>query len=164
VRTAAYRLALTLFRRSPVPLRRAAVRLGTPNYTVGAVCALVHDGAVLMLRQRHRDDWALPGGLLDRGETPDEAVRRELREETGLSMDVGLPVTALVDPDVRRVDVIYRIDLPERVKVRPRGEAFHAEWLRPDQLDEGSAATLAVLDLLFRTAVPGATDSRLAGT
>jgi hypothetical protein len=57
--------------------------------------------------------------------------------------------------------VVYRVDLEDRVDVTPRGEAFRAAWLRPEQLGPDSAATAAALDQLFRTCEPGATHGRL---
>ena len=53
---------------------------------------LIHRGRVLLLRNE-RGEWELPGGRLDDGETPEEAVAREIREETGLMVSV----TSLVD-------------------------------------------------------------------
>jgi len=44
------------------------------------------EGRVLLVRTRARPDtWELPGGRIEAGETLDEAVRREYREETGLA-------------------------------------------------------------------------------
>jgi 8-oxo-dGTP diphosphatase len=150
------RAGLSAFRRSPAPVRRAAVRAGTPSFTVGAVCAFVHDGHVLLLRQRHREDWSLPGGLLDRGESPADAVRREVREELAVTVHVGSPITTLVDPQLRRVDVIYRVDLAERLDIAPAGEAFRAKWMRPDQLGPDDEPTVSVLAELARASEPGA--------
>jgi len=59
---------------------------------------LIHRGRVLVLRN-DRGEWELPGGRLDDGETPEEALRREILEETGLRVTVG----ALVDAWVFRV-------------------------------------------------------------
>lgn len=59
---------------------------------------LVHRGRVLVLRN-DRGEWELPGGRLDDGETPEEALRREILEETGLRVSVG----SLVDAWVFRV-------------------------------------------------------------
>ena len=58
---------------------------------VPCVGAVVHDAAGrLLLVQRgsdpHRGHWTLPGGRVEPGETPEQAVVRELREETGLDV------------------------------------------------------------------------------
>lgn len=49
-----------------------------------ALVAWWHEGRVLLVLNRHRACWELPGGMIDPGETPYEAAVRELREETGL--------------------------------------------------------------------------------
>lgn len=50
--------------------------------------AIVRDGRLLMVRhresRRHGAYWTLPGGGIERGETPEDALRREVEEETGL--------------------------------------------------------------------------------
>lgn len=158
-----HRLALDAFGRLPARLRRLAVALGTPDYTVGAVCVLTDGDRVLLLCQRHRPDWSLPGGLLDRGEGPADAVRRELREEIGVDVEVDQPLTTLVDPQMRRVDVIYRVKVEAPFEVRPRGEARHAAWKRPEELGPSDELTSHVLAVARAAVRPGATTGRLVG-
>ncbi|MDP9395035.1 MAG: NUDIX hydrolase [Actinomycetota bacterium] len=153
--------ALTIFGRLPAPVRRLAVRLGTPNFTVGALCVLVHGDRVLVLCQRHRPDWSLPGGLLGRGEDPATAVAREVQEELGIDVEVGSPVTALVDPRMQRVDIVYRVDLDESVDVTPQAEVRYARWMRPDELGEGDWITRDVLTAVATAARPGSTEGRV---
>lgn len=158
----AYTVALTVFRWLPAPVRRLLVRAGTPSFTVGAVCVIDHHGSYLVLRQPHRPGWSLPGGLCNRGESAAEAVTRELHEETGLRIEVGLPVSVQVNGRVRRVDVIYRIRVDDRPRVSAGGEATEAGWLPPaDVLDGADGPTREVLDLLQRADVDGATDGRI---
>lgn len=54
--------------------------------TVLGVAGAVFDGSgrVLLVRHRYNPGWRLPGGGVDRGETPQAAILRELREEVGL--------------------------------------------------------------------------------
>jgi 8-oxo-dGTP diphosphatase len=57
---------------------------------VGAIA--VRDGCLLLIRRGHapsRGRWSLPGGRVEAGETAQEAVAREVAEETGLIVAVG---------------------------------------------------------------------------
>ncbi len=162
LRTSAQTAVLTAFRSSPAPLRRALVRAGTPSYTVGAVCVLEHEGAVLFLRQPHRTGWSLPGGLLDRGEGPAAGVEREVREETGLRVEVGLPEVTLVEPGPRRVDVVFRVPVEVRPQVHPGGEARGSAWLTPQEaLLDADGPTRSILAGLAAARLPGGRTGRL---
>ncbi len=151
VRRRGYTAALLGFRHLPAPVRRTMVRAGTPGFTVGAVVAIECGDEILFLRQPHRAGWSLPGGLLGRGERPGEAVVREVQEETGLTIEVGLPLTCQVNARVRRVDVIYRLLVDHKPPVRVGGEAKDHRWMRLDELPEADASTQEILDVLERT-------------
>lgn len=146
--------ALTGFRRLPGPLKRAAVRIGAPSYTVGAVCVLEHEGDVLFLWQPHRIGWSLPGGLLERGEAPAEGVRREVAEEVGLDIDPGDPVTIRVDPVGQVVDVVFRVRLDHRPAFRLASEARKAQWMDPAELLEADGDTHGIVDLIAAETAP----------
>ena len=59
-----------------------------------AAAVIVRDGRVLMVHERSdrsgREWWTLPGGGIEPGETPEEAVRREVLEEVGLVVEETL--------------------------------------------------------------------------
>ena len=60
---------------------------------IGGARAVIIDGKsrVLMVKQRHegRDIWMVPGGGIEEGENAEQAAIREVKEETGLDIEVG---------------------------------------------------------------------------
>ncbi|WP_395577280.1 NUDIX hydrolase [Streptomyces sp. BK79] len=58
-----------------------------------ALVALWQAGRVLMVYDRYRKSWELPGGRIEEGETPRQAAARELLEETGQQSDARLRFT-----------------------------------------------------------------------
>ncbi|WP_261571053.1 NUDIX hydrolase [Frankia gtarii] len=52
-----------------------------------SLVALWHDGRMLLVFNRQRACWELPGGMIDPGETPRQAAIRELHEESGYQLD-----------------------------------------------------------------------------
>lgn len=61
-----------------------------PNSFVPAVSVVVvrDDGAILMIRRTDNENWALPGGASEMGESVAQAAVRETREETGITCEV----------------------------------------------------------------------------
>lgn len=64
--------------------------MSQPQIGVGAI--VVHDGALLMVQRGHNPGaglWSIPGGRLEQGELISDALVREVREETGIDIEVG---------------------------------------------------------------------------
>jgi ADP-ribose pyrophosphatase YjhB (NUDIX family) len=53
-----------------------------------SVAVTDESGKLLMIRRSDNDCWAIPGGAQEVGETPLEAARREVREETGIVCEI----------------------------------------------------------------------------
>ncbi len=110
-----------------------------PVVGVGAV--VWRDGKVLLVRRGkppRAGHWSLPGGRLELGETVSEAARREVFEETGLTVDVlGLVTT---------VDLIERDD-DGRVRFHYVLVDVSAAWLAGDAVAGDDAAETAWVTL-----------------
>src|SRR6266516_7245273 len=80
-----------------------------PIFRIG-VFALIFDdeGRILMGHRRDVDWWNLPGGGMEAGETVDEALCREVREETGLEVEVEQLVGVYSKPQKQEVVLTFR--------------------------------------------------------
>jgi ADP-ribose pyrophosphatase YjhB (NUDIX family) len=78
-----------------------------PRRPFVGVGAVVWDGQRVLLARRGQPPaqglWSLPGGLVEVGERVEEAVRREVREECGIEVEVG-PLVGLFEPIVTDED------------------------------------------------------------
>ena len=99
---------------------------------------------LLLLRHvlRRGSGWGVPGGFLNAGEQPAEAVRRELREETGLELDsVELALVRSLG-HVRQVEIIFRCTMSAAALggLEKGFEIDRAEWFARDALPAGLPA------------------------
>jgi 8-oxo-dGTP diphosphatase len=94
---------------------------------------LVRDGAIAVVHRPRYDDWSLPKGKLEPGETSEEAALREVREETGLDCELGreLSSTAYHDRKGRSKEVRYWLMTPVGGTFAPNDEVDELRWLAP---------------------------------
>jgi ADP-ribose pyrophosphatase YjhB (NUDIX family) len=102
---------------------------------VAAYALCVRDDAILLVRLAVETGagglWAMPGGGVDWGEAPRDAVVRELREETGLAGEVEalLDVTSHADR-VHSIRIYYRVRITGgTLRDETGGTTDHAEWV-----------------------------------
>lgn len=99
---------------------------------------------VLLIRRKqepYEDHWALPGGFMDMNETPEAAVKRELKEETGIEVDEIIQVGAFGalgrDPRHRTVSIAYLSVLSGALpQVVGADDAEEARWFPLVELPE----------------------------
>lgn len=131
-----------LWRHAPKSLRRWGVRLAEPRFTVTAGAVVVDDsGRVLLLEHRFRAEsnaWGIPGGFIEKGEQPEEAIRRELREEVGLELMEAEIAFARTLSKAKQIEIIFRCR-PVGDVGRKNAEVKSAEWFELDKLPKGVA-------------------------
>lgn len=84
-------ILLKIWRAFPAWLQAIASRIVRPLFQVFAAAVIFDaDGEVLLVKSTYQRShpWGLPGGSLDYGESPEEAVLREVCEETGLTVAI----------------------------------------------------------------------------
>ncbi|MCA1566547.1 MAG: NUDIX domain-containing protein [Acidobacteria bacterium] len=113
----------TLWRGAPKRVRRWSVWLAEPRFmvTVGAI-VLDEGGRVLLLQHEFRtgSGWGIPGGFLERGEQPLEALRRELREEVGIELDAAELVRVRTLSRPQQVEIHFRCRMRAGARAEPR--------------------------------------------
>ena len=123
----------------------------SPSLTVDAIATRTtnHGIEVLMIKRGHSPPewenlWAFPGGFVEYGEDPIDAVIRELVEETGM---VGRnPVLFSVlgspgrDPPKHCVGLFYTVDVDMETDPLAGDDAVHSEWVRIEDLNRKNVA------------------------
>jgi 8-oxo-dGTP diphosphatase len=100
---------------------------------------IVRDGLILICQRRkgdsHELQWEFPGGKVESGEEPEEALVRELREELGIEAAIGplLEATQVAYPNRSPIELMfYRV---ASFRGEPRNLVFERiEWCAPEAL------------------------------
>ncbi len=129
----------------PSRIRRWSMRATQTRFTVTAGALIFNDsGQVLLLKHRFRagSGWGIPGGFLETGEQPEQALRRELREEIGLEVNQVEIFTARSFRKPRQVEILFRCHPSSQgvqaARVKPRTmEVERAEWFSVQELPNG---------------------------
>ncbi len=107
--------------------------LGVRGVTVDA------DGRVLLVKHTYLHGWWLPGGGVERGQTCEQALIREMHEEAGVIVE-GRPALVSVHANERhfRGDhvLVYRIDRFSMTERTSHGEIAELGWFDPRNLPE----------------------------
>lgn len=114
------------------------VRLFVPRHRVGvSLIAFNADEEVLLLRHAFHTSipWGLPGGWLGRNEAPGEGLRRELHEETGLSIRLG-PVVHTAHESVPSQIIMAYLGWVNTGPIRLNSEIIEARWFGLGQLPQ----------------------------
>jgi 8-oxo-dGTP diphosphatase len=110
-----------------------AAGFATPRIAAGAL--FVDDSRILLVRKTYGNIWDIPGGYVDRGESPASACERELREELGIRRRVKrLLVNDWAPDDAEGDKILYIFDCGElgqdQYDMRPDGvEIEKTEWV-----------------------------------
>ena len=116
------------------------------------------DGKVLLVA-RTRSRWSLPGGTIKRCESPLDAARRGLEEETSL---VGAEFTYLFQfGGLSKRHLVFFVDLPEDASPEPRNEISRCRWFSPTKISTlvTSIPTREIVDLFVTHENRGETPS-----
>lgn len=126
------------------------------NRPVGVDVLVYKDGKVLLIKRASDPDkgkYALPGGYVDRGESIENAGIREVREETGLQVEIVKLVGIRSNPERYRqiIEVSYIAKVVGGEELAGDG-VENIIWSDPNNLPE-EMATIGEHDLIIRSAL-----------
>ena len=115
-------------------MRAKIIRLTQQKFTVSAAAVVLnHECEVLLLNHvlRPTSGWGLPGGFLEKGEQPDDGIRREIREEIDLELEsLAMFRVRTVGTHIEMIFTARAAGVP---KVKSR-EIYEFGWFDPASL------------------------------
>ena len=149
--------------RAEIEASGGKVECGTCGLTVYAsasptACAAVLDGEgrILLARRAgtiYNGRWDLPGGFVEEGEHPHDAIRRELREESGLEVEpdafVGVWTDTYSEDDSGQSTLnLYWTARVTRGELEPADDVAELRWFRLDELPPPEETAFHIAEVL----------------
>ncbi|MFD5422459.1 NUDIX hydrolase [Streptomyces sp. NPDC127069] len=112
----------------------ASASRSTPRHSVSVAGVVVRDdGRLLAIRRADNGTWELPGGVMELAETPEDGVRREVLEETGIHVEVDQLTGVYKNITAGVVALVFRCK-PSGGTERLSGESTAVRWLTRDEV------------------------------
>jgi len=107
-----------------------------------SVISHLPDGSIVLVRRRDNGKWAIPGGIVNWGETLETSAERELEEETGLQMRkvnrlVGIYSDPRRDSRIHSICVVVSVQAEGTIAVRDKSEIIEARAFPVEELPLG---------------------------
>lgn len=107
-------------------------------------CIFNDKGEVLLQHRGDFDKWGFPGGAVELGETPEQAAIREVKEETGLEVEIRRLVGIYTDCDMeypngdkaQSICIVYEFQVVDGELVCDGGETLELKWFSLDEEPE----------------------------
>jgi 8-oxo-dGTP pyrophosphatase MutT (NUDIX family) len=119
------------------------MELAYPKYTaiLAAAAVIVREGRLLLLEDRW-GRWGLPSGFVEKGEPPEETLRREVLEELGVECRVLAPHSVDVDwagPEGAVFILMHYTASLAGGDFAPNEEVVRFAWVAPNEIDRYKA-------------------------
>lgn len=121
-----------------------------PRHSVSAGAAVIRaDGRMLAVRRADNGEWVLPGGIVELNEDPRDTVRREVLEETGITVEPVQLTGVYKNMRLGVVSLVFRCR-PVSGAAQPTAEATEVAWLDSTQVVERmvEAFSIRLIDAL----------------
>jgi len=107
-----------------------------PKHTASG--CIIYSGNRILLLKSFSGVWSIPAGKMEQDETPEQAVIREVREETKLELE-KVTLKGKYNVRLKKYDFVYYLfetRLNEKPIVTISGEHEDHEWVSPSELDD----------------------------
>jgi 8-oxo-dGTP diphosphatase len=126
-----------------------------PKLTVDG--AILKEDKILLIKRKNepfKDKWALPGGFVEYGEKVEDAVIREVFEETGLKTTINKIFEVYSDPDRdprgHTISIIYLLDISSG-ELKANDDASDAKFFNVKELPELSFDHYQIIEDILRS-------------
>lgn len=102
------------------------------DFTVGGV--LIHKGKVLLIHHKKLNKWLHPGGHMEKNETPDAAILREVEEELKLNVEI---LNRNDIPKEGKEDIVEQLAVPFYINVHNVGDHNHLCFFYLLKMEDG---------------------------
>jgi 8-oxo-dGTP pyrophosphatase MutT (NUDIX family) len=117
--------------------------------TAGSKVILVHGDEILLIKTTYGYNYTLPGGLIDKGETPEHAAIREVWEEVGIKLTHVTTLPSFITYEEYKTDTVHGFytEVPNKEYKLDKIEIDTAEWHHINNLPKLGSVTERIVQL-----------------